>query len=158
VSEDGNTYEAAPPFGYYPRQTCGVEAILAGTLRVKARTALFRNLLDMDDFAPWYRPFFHGDVALSVYLGQFGRYYFIDEIMAAYRRTMRGVSSPLDATPEASAQRSLDHLSDLMELWSAADKLYNGKYSSIIQHTASQFAQQVQRIRDNLPALNRGTA
>ncbi len=94
ITKEG-TYELMPAptigQGYLPKEKATVKEIFANKLRIKTRTHMFRNLLA--NLPNWYLSVAYGDVALSIILGKYGKFGFIDKPMAVYRKTNHGVSS-----------------------------------------------------------------
>src|SRR5690606_9591901 len=77
--------------GYFPEKTASVERVFSNSMRLKSRTVMYRNVLNT--FPSWFYKVAYGDVALSMLLGQYGDFGFIDEPMAVYRQTGEGVSA-----------------------------------------------------------------
>src|SRR5690606_4014368 len=77
--------------GYLPCEKASVKEIFANKLRVKTRTHMFRNVIK--EYPGWFYKVAFGDVPLSMLLGKYGEFGFINEPMAVYRQTGQGVSS-----------------------------------------------------------------
>ena len=87
--------------GYLPKRVGTVEDIFANRLRIKTRTVMYRNLFASESsFPQWLHRVAYGDVPLSMILGAYGDFYFIDEPMAVYRQTGQGVSKMGPKDPE----------------------------------------------------------
>ncbi|WP_155302827.1 glycosyltransferase family 2 protein [Desulfosarcina widdelii] len=114
--------------GYYPRKVASVKEIFENRLRLKSRTLMFRNLVDDRFFPDWFNKIAFGDVALSFILGQFGDFYFIDEPMAAYRLTGKGVSTA-GWTPDDSEMWMREHNLSYVEIWNHANRLHAYRYN-----------------------------
>ncbi len=90
--DDGSYREVkAPTNGYLTNQIASVKDVFENRLRVKTRTLMFRNVIKT--FPKWFSDVAFGDVPLSMILGKFGRFGFINEEMAVYRQTGTGISS-----------------------------------------------------------------
>jgi glycosyltransferase involved in cell wall biosynthesis len=77
--------------GYLAVEKSGVEKIFTNELRIKSRTVMFRNVLT--EFPEWFYKVAYGDVPLTMLLGKYGDFGFINEPMAVYRQTGKGVSA-----------------------------------------------------------------
>lgn len=77
--------------GYLPFEKASVKEIFANKLRVKTRTHMFRNVIK--EYPGWFYKVAFGDVPLTMLLGKYGEFGFINEPMAVYRQTGQGVSS-----------------------------------------------------------------
>lgn len=122
--------------GYSPAKCASIRDILSNTVRIKSRTIMFRNLfLDGFEFPDWFYTVQFGDVALSIILGKFGDFYFIDDEMAVYRMTGTGVST-------MGNQHYLFHYRHFVEwisVWEMADVWFGGKYRFDVVATIRQF-------------------
>ncbi len=111
--------------GYYPKQITDVRDIFANRVRIKSRTIMFRNLfLEGFSFPEWFRTVQFGDVALSMILGKFGDFYFLDEVMAVYRMTGTGVSTMGNKDPLF----TLKHYLEWIRIWEQGDKFHGNRY------------------------------
>lgn len=119
--------------GYYPERKASVEKIFANVMRVKSRTLMFRNVLDK--FPSWFYRVAYGDVALSMILGAYGNFGFIDEPMAVYRQTGHGVS----AFDRRNLRELRDHFSQWVKVWEYGTLHYKGKYLSQALGTIESF-------------------
>lgn len=79
--------------GYLGIQKSDIGKIFSFELRPQSRTLMFRNIFIEQGFPDWFFKIQFGDIGLCFLLGKFGRFYFIDEVMAAYRIHEAGVSS-----------------------------------------------------------------
>lgn len=108
--------------GYFPEKKASVEKVFSNSMRLKSRTVMYRNVLNT--FPSWFYKVAYGDVALSMLLGQYGDFGFIDEPMAVYRQTGEGVSA---FNPE-NTKEVYDHLIQWIRVWEFGIKHYNGEY------------------------------
>lgn len=95
VREKGIGGEGTPRYGdgYWPARVSNVDEILSGRMRVKTRTAMYRNRPDLFNNMPaWVFEVFACDVPLSMIMGKIGDFVFLDESMAVYRITDGGFS------------------------------------------------------------------
>lgn len=95
VREKGIGGEGTPRYGdgYSPARISSVDEILCGRMRVKTRTAMYRNRPDLFNNMPaWVFEVFACDVPLSMIMGRLGDFVFLDESMAVYRITDGGFS------------------------------------------------------------------
>ncbi len=93
-NSNGDYVEISAPTeneGYLPVEKSTVREIFANKLRIKLRTHVFRNIIK--EYPEWLFEMPFGDVPLSMILGKYGNFGFIDEPMAVYRQTGKGVSS-----------------------------------------------------------------
>ncbi len=79
--------------GYNRNTISDVGEIFKFKLRPQSRTLLFRNVFKAQPLPDWFIQVMFGDIALSIILGRYGKFYFIDEPMAVYRVTGSGISS-----------------------------------------------------------------
>ena len=79
--------------GYNPKQINEVADIFKFQLRPQTRTLMFRNVFNDTPLPDWFYKVKFGDIALSMILGKYGKFYFIDEAMAVYRYSDCGISS-----------------------------------------------------------------
>lgn len=123
--EDGH-YKIIPTpqknTGYFPKKKATVKNIFTNQLRVKTRTHMFRNILN--EFPEWFYHVQFGDVPLSMILGKSGNFYFIDEPMAVYRHTGKGVSYSGMGDKMFYLNRNLSWI----EIWEYGLRYYQYKY------------------------------
>jgi hypothetical protein len=62
-------------------------------MRTQTRTMMFRNIFRQVPFPTWFYKVRFGDLSLALILGKYGKFYFLDEQMAVYRVTGKGVST-----------------------------------------------------------------
>ena len=79
--------------GYLLLEKADIGEIFSFKLRPQSRTMMFRNIFNGTSFPDWFYKVKFGDIALCFMLGKFGKFYFMDEVMAAYRVHEGGVSS-----------------------------------------------------------------
>nr|WKN36978.1 glycosyltransferase [Tunicatimonas sp. TK19036] len=123
--KDGSFEEIPAPTmnqGYLPQKKALVKEIFANKLRVKTRTLMFKNVLD--ELPEWFPKMAYGDVTLSMILGEYGSFGFIDEPMAVYRQTGEGISS----TGKGSYLFIYNHYLEWIKLWEYCLKHYNYQY------------------------------
>jgi glycosyltransferase involved in cell wall biosynthesis len=119
--------------GYYNAKKASVEKIFANVMRVKSRTLMFRNILA--SFPSWFYRVAYGDVALSMILGKYGDFGFIDEPMAVYRQTGQGASA-FDPKNHRELYR---HLIQWVNIWEFGVRHYDGKYLPEAMRTIESF-------------------
>lgn len=108
--------------GYYPNET-GVQSIFENKMRIKSRTILFRNMVDPSEILHNFPKAAFGDVPLSFVLGKYGRFGFIDEEMAVYRQTNKGISTA--GLEELGVNKfRIQHYKNWIQIWDYADKFY----------------------------------
>lgn len=143
MSEDGTYQEQEAPkegHGYYPEPVAGVREIFADKLRLKSRTLIFRNLFKSGFELPeWFLSVQFGDVPLSMILGQYGKYAFIDESMAVYRMTGKGVSTIGIENPFF----TFSHFIEWIRIWEYGDVFFKGKYHREALTTVYSFYQTI---------------
>lgn len=119
--------------GYFPQKIGTVRHIFANRLRIKSRTVMFRNIFGEINFPPeWFMHVMFGDVPLSMILGEYGDFYFIDYPMAVYRQTGKGVSTAGHPDP---ATRQIQHLLNWISIWDKGNKHYNYAYNTEARNT-----------------------
>ena len=124
--------------GYLPKEKSTVKDIFANKLRIKTRTVMYRNIIDEEFFPDWFRNCDFGDVPLSMLMGRYGDFYFLDEVMAVYRQTNKGVST----TGLAQMGRRkfyVEHFKKWIKIWDEANKFYNYVYQEQARATVSYF-------------------
>lgn len=139
MNKDGVYVEAEAPrkgFGYFPQQVATARDIFANRLRIKARTAMYRNVFkDGFHFPDWFLTVAFGDVPLSMIMGTMGNFFFIDEEMAVYRLTGAGVSTK----GKEEFNFYFNHYKSWIEIWELGDLLYKGKYRDEAVRTIVEF-------------------
>ncbi len=141
IEKEGKFVEVEAPtrgHGYFPQSVASVKNIFANQVRVKTRTVVFRNIIDHDFFPSWFYNVAFGDVPLSFLLGKHGDFGFIDEPMAVYRNTGKGVSSA--GLKELGAKKfRVQHFKNWIQIWDYADRFYNFKYHKEASETVYEF-------------------
>ena len=79
--------------GYLNQEISPVNEIFKFRMRTQTRTLMFRNIFTQEKFPAWFSKVRFGDLSLALILGKYGKFYFIDEELAAYRVTGKGVST-----------------------------------------------------------------
>lgn len=126
--EDGRMAKRPPRQGYCSKTITTVEDLFANRVRIKARTILFRNIIDENFFPEWFMTVAFGDVPLSFLLGQYGDFYFIDEPMAVYRITGKGLSG--SGSPEMMRpSRATEHFSSWIDIWRHLNAHFEYRYN-----------------------------
>ena len=124
--------------GYYPQPISNVVEIFSNNLRIKARTVMFRNVIDENFFPKWFYKVVFGDVPLSFLLGKFGDFGFIDEEMAVYRQTETGVSKA--GLKELGLKSfKIQHFKNWIDIWDYANVHYNYKFDKESVKTVTGF-------------------
>jgi hypothetical protein len=123
--------------GYNPQQMTTVEDIFANQVRCKTRTLFFRNLYSKEFYPEWTLDVAFGDVPLTFLLGQYGKFYFIDEVRAVYRQTGQGVSRLWRDTSEY----VLKHYSEWIKIWDYAVAHYSYEYAKVARVVVLDFYQ-----------------
>jgi len=123
---EGGTYRVEPAptenQGYCKEEVATVKDVFANNIRLKSRTILYRNLYK--PLPNWFNEVAFGDVALSMILGQLGNFRFIDEPMAVYRQTGKGVSKHGHGRDDF----TLIHFIDWIDLWEKGDLFSRGEF------------------------------
>jgi len=119
--------------GYFPEVKSTVGRIFSNELRVKARTLMFRNV--NLEFPDWYFKVAFGDVPLSMLLGKFGKFGFINEPMAVYRLTGKGMST------QGSSRKMhfYVHFLSWIKIWEYGNMHYNYLYKKEASATIVSF-------------------
>ena len=111
--------------GYWPAPVSSAREIFANKMRVKTRTIMYRNIFKDGFRLPgWFMDVQYGDVPLSLILGKFGNFAFINEEMAVYRITGHGVSMAGIRKPDFMYR----HFIEWVKIWEYANLHYNGQY------------------------------
>jgi glycosyltransferase involved in cell wall biosynthesis len=138
IKDESGTYIEipAPKYcgqGYFPQKIGTVRHIFANKLRIKSRTVMFRNILSEIDFPPeWFMHVAFGDVPLSMIIGEYGDFYFIDHPMAVYRQTGKGVSK---AGPQDPTLWQIQHFLNWISIWDKGNKHHNYAYNTEARNT-----------------------
>lgn len=133
---DGAFKEQSAPTqgqGFLPQEIATVREIFANKLRVKTRTALFRNVIE--EYPHWIWKVAYGDVPLSMLLGKYGKFGFINESMAIYRQTGQGAAS----TGKNHHDFFLNHYLNWVHIWEYGILHYKGQYFDEAQSTILYF-------------------
>src|SRR5690606_274622 len=89
----------------------------------------------LDEFPAWFYKVAYGDVALSMILGAYGNFGFIDEPMAVYRQTGHGVSE----FDRRNLRELRDHFLQWIKVWEYGALHHKGKYISQALRTIESF-------------------
>lgn len=134
-SANGYVLSIAPTKGqgYLPDEKSSVKAIFENRLRLKSRTLMFRNVIE--EFPSWFYEIAYGDVALSMLLGRYGDFGFINERMAVYRRTGEGISTK----GQEHWLFTFRHYKEYIRVWECGNNYYNGKFKKETLNTIYYF-------------------
>jgi glycosyltransferase involved in cell wall biosynthesis len=116
--------------GYLKQEKASVHDIFTNKLRIKSRTTLYRNDELLKNLPEWFKKVQYGDVALSMMLGKLGNFGFIDEPMAVYRLTGKGVSDYGDFYKK---------LKYWITIWEYGNNYYSGIYWKSARLTIIRF-------------------
>ena len=119
--------------GYLKQEKATVADIFANRLRVKTRTHMFRNVIE--ELPDWFSRLAFGDVPLSMILGKYGKFGFIDEPMAVYRQTGKGISS----VGREEKWFIRDHFYKWIKIWEIGLIHFDYKYSKEAIKTIKEF-------------------
>ena len=122
--------------GYLPKPKSNVIEIFGNRMRVKSRTIMFRNTLELPD---WFYKVSFGDVVISMLLGQKGLFGFIDEPIAVYRQTRNGVSSH----DKGNYLRLYQHNMNWIEIWEYGIHHFKYKYWQEAKQTILSFYKKI---------------
>ena len=123
--------------GYFPKKIGTVRDIFDNRLRIKSRTVMYRNIFRKIDFPPeWFMHVAFGDVPLSMIMGEYGDFYFIDRPMAVYRQTEKGVSK---AGPKDSTEWYIQHFLNWVDIWDKGNKHHKYAYYTEARNTIFHF-------------------
>jgi glycosyltransferase involved in cell wall biosynthesis len=142
IKDESGTYIEIPApknygQGYFPKKIGTVSDIFANRLRIKSRTVMYRNIFSEIDFPPeWFMHVVFGDVPLSMILGEYGDFYFIDHPMAVYRQTKTGVSK---AGPQDPTERYIQHYLNWIAIWDKGNKHHYYAYHTEARNTIFYF-------------------
>jgi len=138
--EDGRKNLGTPKKGkgYYPKRIATIKDIFAKRLEIKFRTIMFRNIIHDNFFPDWFMNVLFGDIPFSFLLGQYGDFYFIDEPMAVYRITGKGLSTAGKTYMNKSSwAKELNY--NWIQIWREANNYYNYQYNREAIHTIIEF-------------------
>lgn len=122
--------------GYYPETIATVREIFENRLRIKSRTMFFRNIfLDGYKLPDWYFKLQFGDVPLCMIFGKFGNFYFLDEEMAVYRITAKGVAG----TGRKNFLFTFNHFTEWIRIWEQGNIFFNREYEKETLRTIAYF-------------------
>lgn len=124
--------------GYLPKHKSTVREIFNNELRVKTRTRMYRNVTKEYPLPDWFSNVPFGDVPLSFFLGKFGKFYFINESMAAYRQTDTGVSKA-GLSELGERKFMVQHYKHWVNIWDYANLEYGYQYHKEATRTVNQF-------------------
>ena len=125
--ENGFIKGNIPKRGYCKKQITTAKDIFANRVQIQARTVMFRNVIDENFFPHWFRSIMYGDLGLNFLLGKYGNFYFIDEAMAVYRITGKGLSMTGNEKTVIPSQIIGIYL-NWIEIWRYADQHYQHRY------------------------------
>lgn len=137
--------------GYLSNPKANVDAIFANHLRVKLRTVMFRNVVS--EFPDWFYKVHYGDVPFSMILGKYGSYGFINQVMAVYRVTNKGVST----AGMESEWFTYYHFTEWIRIWELANQYYNYEYNKNAVQTIVYFYETILKRYRNSGVLLRLT-
>ncbi|MEM5564597.1 glycosyltransferase [Psychroserpens sp. AS72] len=139
VEENGIFIEKlSPKDGYHPQSISTVQDIFNNKMRVKMRTLMFKNIIDINFIPDWFSQVAFGDVPISMLLGKHGYFGFIDEKMAVYRQTKKGVST--SGLKELGRKKfNEQHFKNWIQIWDLGNIEYNYQYQSEVDKTIEEF-------------------
>ncbi|CAG5079714.1 glycosyltransferase family 2 protein [Parvicella tangerina] len=126
--ENGNWVEKKAPtktHGYSNEKFSDVQKILENKLRIKSRTVMFRNIVEIPEK---FKEVPYGDIGFSILLGKYGEYGFIDEPMAVYRVHEDGLSS----SNKDRKHRLVHDRFNLLESFYFAKEVFGNKYDIVL--------------------------
>lgn len=137
-----NWVEVASPktegFGYSKKTIGNVSDVFSNNLRLKARTLMFRNIIDERFFPSWFTKVAFADVSLSFLLGKYGEFHFMEDEMAVYRQTKYGLSK--SGLKELGFKKfKVEHMENYIEIWDRANEHYNYCYHDKAKKTVKEF-------------------
>lgn len=125
-------------FGYSKKKIGDVCDIFNNKLRLKARTLMFRNIIDENFFPSWFTKVAFADVSLSFLLGKYGEFHFMKDEMAVYRQTKYGLSK--SGLEELGFKKfKVEHMKNYIEIWDRANEHYNYFYYDKANKTVKEF-------------------
>ena len=125
--------------GYCAKTRTSARDIFLNRVRIKDKTVLFRNVVDENFFPDWFLTVRFGDVGLSFLLGRFGDFYFIDEPMAIYRVTGKGVAHDFGNARRWTPAGYKEDFLCWIDLWRKADRHYGHRYKKEAARTILYF-------------------
>jgi glycosyltransferase involved in cell wall biosynthesis len=123
--------------GYFPSEISDVTMIISNKMRCKSRTIMYRNIIE--EFPEWFFKVAYGDVALTMILGKYGKFGFIDLPMAVYRQTGLGVSK----VGKNQEDFHLNHNLEWIKVWEYGDLFYGYKYKNLSDKTIRQYIDRI---------------
>lgn len=123
--------------GYLPDEVAGLREVFANKIRIKSRTVMYRNLYE--PLPEVFNQVAFGDIALSVIYGLRGNFRFINEPMAVYRQTGKGVSS----SGREHKNYVLKHYLDYIDLWEKCDVFCQGVHRKEALETIDHFYENI---------------
>ena len=133
--------KGTPLHGYCSKTITDVKDVFANLVRLKTRTLVFRNILNESIFPPaGFDRLFAGDVPLSMILGKYGKFHFIDEVAAVYRITGTGRSR---TGTKRSIENRINMCRQWLEVWQWGNAYYEGKYAQEALVTIKDFARDI---------------
>lgn len=123
--------------GYLPDEVAGLREVFANRIRIKSRTVMYRNLYE--PLPEVFNQVAFGDIALSVIYGLRGNFRFINEPMAVYRQTGKGVSS----SGRGHKNYELKHYLDYIDLWEKCDLFCRGAHRKEALETIGHFYESI---------------
>ena len=138
IDTEGNFVEVPAPLnGYLSSEIGTLRDIFANRLRIKTRTVMYRNIFNEIDFPPeWFYSVAYGDVPISMIMGGYGDFYFIDEPMAVYRKTNQGVSKN---GPSDKDESVIHRYLNWIHVWELGSAHHSYKYDKETIRTLSFF-------------------
>ncbi|OUS18695.1 hypothetical protein A9Q93_03500 [Nonlabens dokdonensis] len=128
----------SPKDGYYSKHIAGVKELFANQVRLKSRTLMFKNVINISYFSYYFKDVAFGDVPLSFILGKHGHFGFINQEMAVYRITFKGVSTA--GLKELGTEKfRVEHFKNWIEIWDKANIFYSFKYNKEAVDTVKFF-------------------
>ena len=140
--ENGLPDAGTPLEGYLPRDVSTVREIFANRMRVKTRTVMFRNVFQQIPFPDWVHGMIAGDVPFSMILGKYGDFYFLDQSMAVYRITGKGVSP---SGKSYNRQQWIAYRLDWLKIWEYGNAYHDFAYTPETAQTVSGYYGEVCR-------------
>ncbi|MBN2165652.1 MAG: glycosyltransferase [Marinilabiliaceae bacterium] len=137
--EDGYAeIKPASKDGFNSNTITSVKDIFANTVRLKTRTVVYRNVITDGFFPKWLVNMPFGDVPLSILMGRYGSFHFINEVMAVYRITDKGVSS-IGKNSLSKFDFLIEHMKKWIVVWDYANFEFNFIYNKEANATIRNF-------------------
>jgi len=130
---------SAPLHGFYPETVANVKRIFENKLRIKTRTVLYRNIFKNTALPDWFYNVAFGDVPLSFIMGKYGNFYFLNEEMAVYRITGKGISNIDDGKDQYHFLRNKKWVT----IWENALIYHNYDFAEVALPTIKSFYQKI---------------